>query len=496
MFQGLLAVFYNLGDRPYNLTLPFHRLDNGEWHEVELHRHGKEFTLQLDGGGGRREVTAAPGRSQEIVIDQSVVMLGNSFPSGHNRSFLGCLRDLRLNGRPMPIAKQPSVGSEGLQVVTSQGVSPGCPSDACRNHQCSPPFICMDLWRKHECRCPPGHMMKKNASGKVCVYTLCASRPCRHGTCVAHSPSKYSCHCSEGYRGRHCEVSLALYHNDDNNTLSLSSAFAISICVLAFLVLMLGLFLYSCWRRHKGLKESVYHVSAHHGEWEDIRENVLNYDEEGGGEHDQNVFNMVELQRSLQPSPAQSLRYSYPQCIISYPQTTKPPDTKNGTKPKGSNGPKNGSTAIALRLAHPPSGSATLPSPLTMRRSHKSLSFSSQDLARYLCEVIRDTDHPLGDNPGYMTSPRLLSNRGQHGGLAVRSLSSLSAGGQGSEVRVQGSQESLERQRAQSPRLDRLKALRAVVSELRVDTAVDSAATKSTEGQKDKVKEREGAAQL
>lgn len=52
-------------------------------------------------------------------------------------------------------------------------------------------------------------------------------------------------------------------------------------------VLMLGLFLYSCWRRHKGLKEGVYHVSAHPGEWEDIRENVLNYDEEGGGEQDQ-----------------------------------------------------------------------------------------------------------------------------------------------------------------------------------------------------------------
>uniref|UniRef100_A0A8C7PBT5 Neural-cadherin-like n=1 Tax=Oncorhynchus mykiss TaxID=8022 RepID=A0A8C7PBT5_ONCMY len=295
---GLLAVFYNLGDRPYNLTLPFHRLDNGEWHEVELDRHGKEFTLQLDGGGGRREVTAAPGRSQEIVIDQSVVMLGNSFPSGHNRSFLGCLRDLRLNGRPMPIAKEPSVGSEGLQVVTSQGVSPGCPSDACRKHQCSPPFICMDLWRKHECRCPPGHMMKKNASGKVCVYTLCASRPCRHGTCVAHSPSKYSCHCSEGYRGLHCEVSLALYHNDDSNTLSLSSAFAISICVLAFLGSYMDYVIYYLWR-HKGLKESVYHVSAHHGEWEDIRENVLNYDEEGGGEQDQ-----VQIDTESQIKPA------------------------------------------------------------------------------------------------------------------------------------------------------------------------------------------------
>lgn len=59
-------------------------------------------------------------------------------------------------------------------------------------------------------------------------------------------------------------------------------------CVLVHpSVLMLGLFLYSCWRRHKGLKEGVYHVSAPHGEWEDIRENVLNYDEEGGGEQDQ-----------------------------------------------------------------------------------------------------------------------------------------------------------------------------------------------------------------
>lgn len=87
--QGLLAVFYNLGDGDYNITVPYRRLDDGEWHEVELDRFGREFTLRLDGGGGRQEVTASPGRSQEIIIDPSVVMLGNSFPSGHNRSFLG-----------------------------------------------------------------------------------------------------------------------------------------------------------------------------------------------------------------------------------------------------------------------------------------------------------------------------------------------------------------------------------------------------------------------
>lgn len=100
VIQGLLAVFYNLGDGEYNLTLPFQRLDDGEWHEVEVDRYGKEFTLRLDGGGGQREITASPGQSQEIIIDPSVVMLGNSFPSGHNRSFTGrCLpifRGMRL----------------------------------------------------------------------------------------------------------------------------------------------------------------------------------------------------------------------------------------------------------------------------------------------------------------------------------------------------------------------------------------------------------------
>uniref|UniRef100_A0A4W6EW73 Neural-cadherin-like n=1 Tax=Lates calcarifer TaxID=8187 RepID=A0A4W6EW73_LATCA len=416
-----------------------------------LDRYGREFTLLLDGGGGRREVTASPGRSQEIIIDPSVVMIGNSFPSGHNRSFLGCLRDVRFNGHSIPLDREQP--SEGLQVVTSQGVSVGCSSDACRKHHCSPPLVCVDLWRQHECRC-------------LCVYTLCASRPCRHGTCVAHSPSRYSCQCSEGYRGRHCEVTLAMFHNEDSNSLSLSSMFAISICVMAFLGSYVDYVLFYLWR-HKGLKEGVYHVSAHHGEWEDIRENVLNYDEEGGGEQDQNAFNMVELQRSLQPSPAQSLRYSYPRSIISYPQTKLPQDNdKKGV----SNG--NGSAAIALRLAIPPSESETLPSPLTFRRSQKTLSFSSQDLARYLCEVIRDMEHP--GELGSMTTPRRPSGK-ERGLAAVRSLSSLSAS-QGSEVRLQG---------AQSTRLDRFKTLRAVVCDLRGES-------KTPEGQRDKLKESRG----
>lgn len=181
----------------------------------------------------------------------------------------------------------------------------------------------------------------------------------------------------------------------------------------------------------------------------------------------QNAFNIVELQRSLQPSPAQSLRYSYPQSIMSYPQTKLSQDNKK----KGvSNG--NGSTAIALRLATPTSGKGTLSSPLTFHRSQKTLSLSSQDLARYLCEVIRDMEHP--GELSTLTTPCCTFSK-ERGLAVVRSLSSLSAS-QGSEVSLQASQ---------STRLDRFKTLRAVVSDLRGDF-------KTSEGQRVKLMESRG----
>ena len=34
----------------------------------------------------------------------------------------------------------------------SDGVSEGCPSDSCAGDPCPLPFVCVDLWRKYECR--------------------------------------------------------------------------------------------------------------------------------------------------------------------------------------------------------------------------------------------------------------------------------------------------------------------------------------------------------
>ncbi|CAI5646297.1 unnamed protein product [Oreochromis niloticus] len=484
IFQGLLCVFYNLGDGDYNLTLPTYRLDNGEWHEVFLDRHDNEMTLRMDGGGGQREVSGLQGRSREIIIDPTVVMLGNTFSSGINKSFQGCMRDLRLNGRYMPLDSQPR---DGVSQVSVQGLSVGCSSDSCKRNQCSPPFTCVDLWRVHECRCPPGHMISVNGTKKSCMYTLCAMRPCHRGTCVAQSPSKFTCHCPEGYRGHRCETTLAIYREDVG--LSFSSLFAICICFMALLVLLLGIFLYTRWRSYKGLKEGVYHVSAHHDGWEDIRENVLNYDEEGGGEEDQNAYDMAELQKSLQPSPAQSVQYCRSRALHHpppphhhhhhllhqappVPPSSQPLDPLSRTTssttlpPSAASTSSTATTTTSLRRDVPPTRLPAQGQARPSQLARRSLSFSSQDLARYLCEIIRDADqHP---DTGPFDSLQVFSTEG--GGSPAGSLSSFSSAGLDGGSSGEGGAEARREETLGEwgPRFEKLRALyeRAEASDL------------------------------
>ncbi|KAF3686954.1 Neural-cadherin Cadherin-N [Channa argus] len=302
IFQGLLCVFYNLGDGDYNLTLPTYRLDNGEWHEVFLDRHDNEMMLQLDGGGGQREVTGSRGRSREIIIDHTVVMLGKTISSRTNKSFQGCMRDLRLNGRYMPMDSQPR---DGVSQVSVQGLSLGCSSDSCKKNQCSPPFTCVDLWRVHECRyihkptraecnCTverirgldfrvhtrhfdiKGPLLQKRlrhshtqrSSLSICSHAI---NSCSHiDTCDFNNPQDVNDSKGSHFRQTLLNVdSVGLRLNwlkdrngcindaygrvDQPSPLSVSTA-----------VLLLGIFLYTRWRSYKGLKEGVYHVSAHH----------------------------------------------------------------------------------------------------------------------------------------------------------------------------------------------------------------------------------------
>ncbi|XP_056142918.1 neural-cadherin [Lampris incognitus] len=305
IMEGLLSVRANLGDGAHTLHLPGQRLDGGQWILVSLHRYDNLFTLRLGQGGGMREVSAQLGKRREIMVHPSSVMVGNGPNPEDKADFQGCLRDLRLNGHSLPLDGQ---SSEFVTVLERRGVTPGCRTDACSSRPCRSPLYCVDLWRKHQCRCPGGQVtVMDNTTGQQrCVPSPCGPSACRNGgVCQAVSPDSYQCRCQEGFRGQRCEIGQVKGHR--LAALSPSSILAISMCLLVFFAVLVAV---TVWNqkgsRNKFRKRGVYHIPAEHESWEDIRENILNYNEEGGGEQDQNAYDITELKRPLCSSLSQS----------------------------------------------------------------------------------------------------------------------------------------------------------------------------------------------
>ncbi|XP_061097128.1 neural-cadherin [Conger conger] len=305
ILDGHLSVRANLGDGAHALRLTSQRVDGGQWVLLGLHRHDNLFTLRLEQGGGAREVSATLGHKREIVVHPSSVMLGNSLTPGLHGDFQGCIRDVRLNGHSLPLDGQ---STEFSTVLERRGIQGGCHSDACSSRPCRNPLYCVDLWRKHECRCPAGQVMVVDEISGLqrCAPSPCGTNTCRNGgTCIAHSPKSVQCSCAEGFRGQWCEVSQVKAIR--LAALSPSSILAISMCLLVFFAVLVAV---TVWNqkgsRSKFQKRGVYHIPAEHESWEDIRENILNYNEEGGGEQDQNAYDITELKRPLCSSLSQS----------------------------------------------------------------------------------------------------------------------------------------------------------------------------------------------
>lgn len=163
----------------------------------------------------------------------------------------------------------------------------------------------------------------------------------------------------------------------------------------------------------------------------------------------QNAYDMAELQKSLQPSPAQSMQYCRSRALHHPPPPPHhhthhllhqaPPTlpsaqpleplsrtaSSTALPPSAASTSSTATTTTSIRRDVPPS---RLPAQGQARPSQlprRSLSFSSQDLARYLCEIIRDADqHP---DTGPFDSLQVFSTEG--GGSPAGSLSSFSSAG-------------------------------------------------------------------
>lgn len=125
-----------------------------------------------------------------------------------------------------------------------------------------------------------------SADSKDCTdKDECLDLPCLNGgTCVNQEPRlRYRCICPDGFWGENCE----LIQEGQTLKLSMGALAAILVCLLIILTLVLVFVVYN--RRREA------HIK-YPGPDDDVRENIINYDDEGGGEDDMTAFDITPLQ--------------------------------------------------------------------------------------------------------------------------------------------------------------------------------------------------------
>ncbi|XP_023290813.1 neural-cadherin isoform X1 [Orussus abietinus] len=295
-------------------------IDDGQWHTVRVSRYGSSATLELDGGEGRRfnETFSFEGHQCLKVDKGEGVYAGGKAEYTGVRTYevdtdyhQGCLDDIRLEGKHLPLPPAMN-GTQWGQATMARNLERNCPSNKpCANVICSDPFECIDLWNMYDCTCGEGRIPSPDNKG--CMdKNECIDYPCLNGgRCINQDPRfRYRCICPDGFWGENCE----LVQEGQTLKLSMGALAAILVCLLIILVLVLVFVVYNR-RRESHIK--------YPGPDDDVRENIINYDDEGGGEDDMTAFDITPLQIPI-GGPIPELGGKLPPCKIAYPLGPEP----------------------------------------------------------------------------------------------------------------------------------------------------------------------------
>ncbi|XP_037085943.1 neural-cadherin-like isoform X3 [Pollicipes pollicipes] len=289
---------YNLNilrTEEHELSLSAVNVNDGQWHVVRVSRHGSAAVLRMDGGEGRRynESIQFTGHQKLAVDKQEGVYAGGKAEYTGVRTFEvysdyknGCLDDIRLDGCQLPLPPGMN-GTQWGQATMKRNLKMDCASnDPCANVICPTPFSCIDMWMKYDCACPAGY---QRWNAECLDENECEWNPCLHGAACHNTEGGYRCECPGGFGGRDCELLAGV-----TGRFHYPAEFVVPIvaCILLLLVLVLVFVVYNRQKERHYPKQDPY---------DDVRENIINYDDEGGGEDDMTAFDITPLQIPIGP---------------------------------------------------------------------------------------------------------------------------------------------------------------------------------------------------
>ncbi|KAK8750481.1 hypothetical protein OTU49_014853, partial [Cherax quadricarinatus] len=153
-------------------------------------RYGSAVLLTADDGDGDlyNASVVLEGRQLLQVDKQEGVHVGGTPEymgvtvfSVHKDYHDGCMDDLRISGRSVPLPPATNSSAWG-EVSEYKGVESGCGApSSCANVSCRAPLTCVDTWRSYHCGCGEGRVVSSSSQATCEDEDECVWQPCLNG---------------------------------------------------------------------------------------------------------------------------------------------------------------------------------------------------------------------------------------------------------------------------------------------------------------------------